>query len=144
MRGMKCRNMSCFFWRQFSTLMCTRMSMHDRATKIHCLRWDGGMFVSSNHRLVSFMTCYGYLRMLFGRNSSSSIQIKTSHRWKRKRERYRTNLRNEILSKKICTINTIAVRVANFHFNSLFILVSRNFTLLLFSYFHWMYHRCTQ
>jgi hypothetical protein len=135
MRGMKCRNISFFFYREFSSLTRTRMPMHDRTTKIHCLRWDGDMFVGSNDRLVSFMTCYGNLKMLFGRNSSSSIQIKTSYRWKRKRERDRTNLRNENLCKKICTINTIAVLVASFHFNSLFILVSLNFTLLSFLIF---------
>jgi hypothetical protein len=120
------------------------MSSHDRTTKIHCLRWVGDMFVGSNDRFVSFMTCYGNLKMLCGRNSSSSIQIKTSYRWKRKRERDRTNLRNGNLCKKMCTINTIAVLVSSFHFNSLFILVSRNFTLPLFSHFHRMYHRCTQ
>jgi hypothetical protein len=69
-------------------------------------------------------------------NSSSSIQIKTSHRWNRKWERERTNRRDEIFTHTICPINTIAVRIASFRFNSLFILVSRNFTLLSFSHFH--------
>jgi hypothetical protein len=119
--------------------MCVRMSMHDRTTALCCLLWDGHMFFGSNDRVASFMMCDGSFKILFCRNSSSSTQIKTSHRWKRKRDRERTNRRHEIFSDTICTINTTAVWIASFHFNSIFILVSRNFTSLLFSHFHRMH-----
>jgi hypothetical protein len=116
----------------------TRMSLHDRTTDISCLRWYGDIFGGSNDGVTSFMMYYGNLKMLFCRNASVSVK-KTSHRWKRKRERERRNRREEILTHTICTINTATLPIASFHFNSLFILVSRNFTLLSFPHFHQMH-----
>jgi hypothetical protein len=109
----------------------TRMSMPGRTMELCCFLWDGDMFDESKNRVTSFMMRYGNLKMSFRRKSSSSIQTKHCLEG-----REQTNRRNEMLTHTIWTIHMTNVFIASFHLNSLFILVSRNFTLLLFSYFH--------
>jgi hypothetical protein len=117
----------------------TRISIHDRTTEYCCLPWEGYMFAVRNDRVASLVMRNGYLKMLFLRNSSWSVQLKTSHRWKRKKDRERTNRQNEIFTHTICKTNTTAQNIAYFSFLFTSLTSESKFQVSFFPRVHQMY-----